>query len=115
MRSRGGRQAGNWSLSLTTALLERVRTQFCGDVVAEDALTRVEGDPADPGALADLQRVVVMHMTRDQLFAEDVVRMADQASVPSRPGHVTTVNADSIKNSVVYNDKVEVAGDLNFS
>jgi hypothetical protein len=92
-----------------------VQTEFRGDATAEGALARVERTPEETTALENLQRVLVIYMMRDRSFQEDITQMVDQVRTLQRHGHVTTITANSIKNSTIFNEKAEIAGDFNIS
>jgi hypothetical protein len=59
----------------SSKLLEVVRTRFDGDEDAEDALTRLESNPADAAAITALERVLVLRLVRDLAFFERVERL----------------------------------------
>ncbi|MEU3205980.1 hypothetical protein ABZ702_19300 [Streptomyces cyaneofuscatus] len=108
-----GEEAGRSGWSGGARLVERLRSRFRGDSEAEGALDRVQQSPADEGAQEQLQRLLLAHMLRDRAFEADVRRSIDEA-VASGVGRAQ-VNAAVIKNSQVFNEKVEIKGDWNIS
>jgi hypothetical protein len=93
-------------------LVERVRTRFRGDDAAENALVQAQQDPADDGALEELQRVLMIHMLQDREFKEDIVELVGQIQA-ARQEKGTSVSAAVIKNSNVFNEQVNISGDWN--
>ncbi|WP_219471293.1 hypothetical protein [Nonomuraea rhizosphaerae] len=66
----------------SSQLLDLVRIRFRGDADAEDALTRVESNPANAGALTALERVLVLRLVHDQVFFANVTRLVEQELEP---------------------------------
>lgn len=108
-----GQEAGRSGWGGGARLVERLRARFRGDSEAEGALDRLQQSPADEGAQEQLQRLLLAHMLRDREFETDVRRSIDEA-VAAGAGRAQ-VNAAVIKNSQVFNEKVEIKGDWNIS
>ncbi|MFD3675631.1 hypothetical protein [Streptomyces sp. NPDC058613] len=70
--------------------------------------------PTDATAQDELQRMLLVHMLRDREFEAEIRRIVD-AVVASGGGTRGQVNAAVIKNSQVFNEKVEIQGDWNIS
>ncbi|MFG1944867.1 BTAD domain-containing putative transcriptional regulator [Nonomuraea sp. NPDC048826] len=111
--TRGEAQSGvSWTRH-PDELLELVRARFAGDPEAADALARVEVDPVNGAAVAVLERVLVAHLVRDQAFLDSVERLVDQEK-RARAGGPAIV-AETIKNAMVYQAPVHIAGDFTIS
>ncbi|MFE0191973.1 hypothetical protein [Streptomyces sp. NPDC058989] len=108
-----GQEAGRSGWNGGARLIERIRTRFRGDSAAEAALVEVTRAPDDESAQQALERTLAAHMLLDRGFEDEVRRMVDEAVAAQGKG--AQVNAALIKNSQVFNEKVEIKGDWNIS
>ena len=108
-----GQEAGRSGWNGGLRLIERIRARFRGDSTAEAALVEVTRVPEDENAQQALERVLAAHMLLDRDFEDEMRRMVDEAVAAQGGG--TQVNAAVIKNSQVFNEKVEIQGDWNVS
>ncbi|RMI41440.1 hypothetical protein [Streptomyces triticirhizae] len=106
-----GEEAGRAGWGGGERLLTRLRARFRGDAEAEAALGRVQRAPEDEQARETLQRMLLTHLTRDPDFAAEVRELVREAGQVERLGG--QVNAVSIKNAQVFNEKVEIKGSWN--
>ncbi|MGW0538068.1 hypothetical protein [Streptomyces sp. NPDC003032] len=108
-----GQEAGRSGWNGGARLIERIRARFRGDSAAETALVEVTRAPDDESAQQTLERVLAAHMLLDRGFENEMRRMVDEAVTAQ--GRGAQVNAALIKNSQVFNEKVEIKGDWNIS
>ncbi|PJM94420.1 hypothetical protein [Streptomyces sp. CB01373] len=108
-----GQEAGRSGWSGGTRLIERIRARFRGDSAAEAALVEVTRTPDDESAQHALERFLAAHMLHDRGFEDEMRRVVDEAVAAQGKG--AQVNAALIKNSQVFNEKVEIKGDWNIS
>ncbi|WP_158566736.1 AfsR/SARP family transcriptional regulator [Actinomadura craniellae] len=93
-------------------LVERVRVRLSDDRADEAALAWVERNPGDSEMLERLRRVIMAYLVRDDSFAVEVRRLVRPEPKAESTGRGVTINAKTIKNAQVFNEKVEVTGDL---
>ncbi len=108
-----GQEAGRSGWTGGARLIERVRARFRGDSAAEAALVEVTRAPDDENAQQVLERLLTAHMLLDRGFEDEVRRLVNEAVAASSSG--AQVSAALIKNSQVFNEKVEIKGDWNIS
>ncbi|MDK1472633.1 hypothetical protein QNO07_04200 [Streptomyces sp. 549] len=108
-----GQEAGRSGWDGGARLVARIRARFRGDSTAVAALDEATRAPSDESAQQALERVLAAHMLLDRSFEHEVRQMVNEA-VAAR-GSGAQVNAALIKNSQVFNEKVEVKGDWNIS
>ncbi|MFD0023857.1 hypothetical protein [Streptomyces sp. NPDC058382] len=106
-------EAGRSGWNGGARLMERIRARFRGDSAAEAALVEVTRAPDDESAQIALERAIAAHMLLDRGFEGEMRRMVDEAVAAQGKG--AQVNAALIKNSQVFNEKVEIKGDWNIS
>ncbi|MFD3612832.1 hypothetical protein ACFWXA_33135 [Streptomyces atroolivaceus] len=107
-----GQEAGRAGWGGGARFIERLRARFRGDAEAEEALEQVRQRPEDTVAQDALTRLLLAHMLRDRDFESEVRRAVDAVAARGGRGQV---NAAVIKNSQVFNEKVEIKGDWNIS
>ncbi|WP_262055972.1 hypothetical protein [Streptomyces sp. STR69] len=106
-------EAGRSGWNGGARLVARVRARFRGDSAAESALAAVTQSPDDESAQQALERLIAAHMLLDHGFEDDMRRLVDEAVAAQ--GRGAQVSAALIKNSQVFNEKVEIKGDWNIS
>lgn len=108
-----GQEAGRSGWNGGARLIERIRARFRGDSAAEATLVEVTRAPDDESAQSALERFIAAHMLLDRSFEDEMRRTVDEAVAAQ--GRGAQVNAALIKNSQVFNEKVEIKGDWNIS
>jgi|SRR5580658_350719 hypothetical protein len=70
-----GEQLGNDTASSLERLIASVRRRFRGDAHAEQALERVDDEPGDRAATAELATVLDQYMQADEGFRADIAEL----------------------------------------